>query len=65
MSITQHWTAKVYGVTWAGYKASTEYSFGGHRPTRTQVLAKSGDFQNVTRVELRAVTTTVERVTCR
>lgn len=56
----RRWTAKVYGVAWAGYRASTEYDFD-HQPTRAEVLARAGDFQSVTRVVLILSTTTIER----
>lgn len=42
---------KVSGIAWAGYKASTEYHFQ-HQPTRAEVLAKAGDFQSVTRIQV-------------
>lgn len=57
----RRWTAKVYGVAWAGYRASTEYEFN-HLPTRAEVLTRAGDFQSVTRVVLTLTTTTIERV---
>lgn len=43
--------AKVSGIAWAGYKASTEYSFD-HQPTREEVLAKAGDFESVNRIQV-------------
>jgi hypothetical protein len=52
------YTAKVYGIVWAGYKASTKYYFT-HRPTRAEVLDRSGDFQKVTRIQLRATETRI------
>lgn len=54
------YTAKVYGIAWAGYKASTEYTFYSH-PTRAEILSRSGDFQDVSRIELTKRTVTVER----
>lgn len=54
-------TAKVYGHTWAGYKGFTEYDFA-HQPTRAEVIARAGDFENVTRVELFRTDTAVKRV---
>jgi hypothetical protein len=57
----ERYTAKVNGLAWAGYKASTEYEFP-HLPTRADVLARSGDFQHVTRVSVTRTTTTIERV---
>lgn len=42
---------KVSGIAWAGYKASTEYHFD-HQPTRAEVIAKAGDFQAVTRIQV-------------
>ena len=42
---------KVSGLAWAGYKASTEYHFD-HKPTRAEVLAKAGDFQSVSRIQV-------------
>lgn len=58
--MTQY-TAKVYGISWEGFRANTEYVFS-HRPTRAEVLDRSGDFQHVTRVCLTATTTTTERL---
>lgn len=55
-------TAKVYGIAWAGYKASTKYVFYHKQPSRAEIKAKAGDFQNVTRIHLIKTTTTVERV---
>ena len=57
-----NFTAKVCGVAWAGYKASTEYDFGWTKPTREQIIAKAGDFQKVTRVELFKTETICSRV---
>ena len=54
--------AKVNGIAWAGYKASTEYDFGWTKPTRKQIIEKAGDFQQVTRVELFCTETSVSRV---
>jgi len=54
------WTAKVWGVVWQGHRASTEYEFN-HLPTRADVLARSGDFQHVTRIEATKTQTLVVR----
>jgi hypothetical protein len=52
--------AKVSGIAWAGYKASTEYTFDS-KPTREGVMAKAGDFQAVTRISLSSETTIVRK----
>jgi hypothetical protein len=52
------------GIAWSGYKASTEYDFGWTKPTREQVIARAGDFQRVTRVEVFCTETNVSRVSC-
>ena len=49
---------KVSGLAWAGYKASTEYHFD-HKPTRAEVLAKAGDFQSVSRIQVTERTLTL------
>lgn len=54
------YTATVSGIAWAGYKASTAYGFT-HRPTRAEVMARAGDFQQVTRIGLLHTQTTVTR----
>jgi hypothetical protein len=64
MQTYESYTAVVNGIAWAGYKASCEYHFS-HHPTRAEVIAKSGDFQEVTRVKIIKRTVTIERVTCR
>lgn len=53
------YTAKVYGIAWAGYKVSTEYTFY-RQPTRAEVMAKASDFQSVTRIQLTRKVTTIE-----
>lgn len=58
-STAEQYTAKVYGITWAGYAASTKYTFY-RQPTRAEVMAKAGDFQSVTRIYLTRMVTTVE-----
>lgn len=56
----QYFTAKVYGLAWAGYKANTEYTFRQSTPpTRDQIKAR-GDFASITRIILTHV---VERTT--
>jgi hypothetical protein len=49
--------ALVDGVLWQGGKGYTSYSFG-NKPTRAQVIAKCGDFQEVTRIRLHRIVTT-------
>ena len=39
--------AKVTGKAWAGYKASTEYTFD-HKPSKEEIQAKAGDFEAIT-----------------
>lgn len=55
--------AMVTGKSWGGFRASTEYTFYS-KPTRTQVLDASGDFETVTRILLikRTITNTVEKL---
>jgi len=60
MTFTKY-TAKVSGVIWLGCKASTQYDFPS-LPTRADVLAKAGDFQHVTKIQVTATQTTITRV---
>lgn len=53
---------KVYGLAWAGYKASTTYHFNTIQPTREQIAEKCGDFQHVTHMRMLKRTVTLERV---
>jgi hypothetical protein len=43
--------ATVTGILWEGGKGFTHYGFD-HRPTRAEVIAKSGDFSQVTHIRL-------------
>ena len=52
------YVVKVSGVAWAGYKASTEYHFD-HQPTRAEVLARAGDFESVSRIQVTERTLTL------
>lgn len=52
------YTVKVSGIVWAGYKASTEYTFN-HQPTRAEVLTRTGDFQHVAKTTIRCTETKV------
>lgn len=59
-----HYTAKVYGITWTGAKASTEYRFGfADKPTRDQIMSRANyeDFKQVTRIYLTSHVVTVTR----
>ena len=40
------YTAKVYGRAWAGYMATTEYTFD-HAPTKEDIEKKAGDFESL------------------
>jgi hypothetical protein len=42
---------KVAGIIWDGGKGYTTYRFD-RQPTRAEVLAKAGDFQKVTRIQV-------------
>lgn len=39
--------AQVRGIAWAGYKASTEYTFD-HKPSKEEIRSAAGDFQAIT-----------------
>lgn len=53
------YTAHVYGIVWAGYKASTSYDFN-QLPSREDVMERAEDFQQVTRIKVTKTTVTVE-----
>ena len=55
------YTAEVTGIAWSGHEASTEYKFD-HKPTRAEIVARSGDFQQITDVLLTVTHTTTTRV---
>jgi hypothetical protein len=43
--------AKVKGLAWAGYKASTEYTFD-YAPSKEEIKRQSGDFQFITSAQV-------------
>ena len=54
MAKSQSWTeyqASVRGTIWQGGEGCTSYKFD-HKPTRAEVMAKAGDFEQVTAITL-------------
>jgi hypothetical protein len=57
------WTALVTGTVWQGYEGETEYSFD-HLPSEAEIIARAGDFERVTEVEVIETKTTIKEVRC-
>lgn len=47
----ESYSAKVKGIIWNGTRGYTFYDFD-HKPTRQEVMDRSGDFRRVTSIKL-------------